>query len=353
MAKGTERAFYMTIVPTIDCVRNFSTRINRNTYLQRNKYLSGYILYHSLEGDIINGWEYKDGKITGKVISPLLVKELDIANKKPLQLGKINSSYTVELKVDVQSRVASRSGEIDEGWDWDLGELPEVVVTPETGSDDDDWDIDDGSDWDDIWDDWQAPDTGDDSGDDDAPVVVPDDGSGSSGGISGGVDEEVPEEYSKLPKYDNMSSSFQVVANMESSDVYKLIGGLVFENYKSNPEGFANACALRLSYAFNWCGEDCKIPYVADKTGSGDADGNNVKEWYFYRVSDMANYLNDTYGNYEEVLKENIMGKQGIIGFSDCNFSNASGHLDIWDGEKCLDGDYSSNCETIYFWEFK
>lgn len=357
LSSGRERAFYMTIIPTIDCVRNYSTRIPRNSYLHRNKYLSGYILYHSLDGNFINGWEYKDGKITGKVVSPEL--SINISEKKPLLLGKLNSSYTVELKVESQSRIAARSsefGEYDSNDDtYDGGWFDELVVTPDPGNgsnNDDDWN--DGSDWDGdgIWDDWQAPETDGDSDDDDSPVVVPDDdGGGGSGGVSGGVDE-IPE-YIELPKYNNMSKSFQIVADLESSAVYELIGGLVWENHKSNPEGFANACALRLSYAFNWCGEDCKIPYIVGETGSGDANGDNVKEWYFYKVSDMANYLNETYGNYKEISKESIIGKQGIIGFSDCNFSDASGHLDIWNGEKCLDSDYSTNCETIYFWEFK
>ncbi len=37
------------------------------SYLKRDKDLSGYVFYHSTEGEFVNGWKYKDGKVVAKV----------------------------------------------------------------------------------------------------------------------------------------------------------------------------------------------------------------------------------------------------------------------------------------------
>lgn len=64
----------------------------------------------------------------------------------------------------------------------------------------------------------------------------------------------------------------------------------------------------------------------------------------------MVNYLNNTYGDYQEVSIDEIKGHKGIIGLSDCGWNDATGHLDIWDGNNCIDKMYP-NCQTVYFWE--
>ena len=75
---GEEQGFFMTIVPSLNCTRNYSTRIERNTYLYRDKYLSGYVLFHNMDGTFANGWEYKDGQIVGRVFSPRAAKRLGL-----------------------------------------------------------------------------------------------------------------------------------------------------------------------------------------------------------------------------------------------------------------------------------
>lgn len=39
-----------------------------------------------------------------------------------------------------------------------------------------------------------------------------------------------------------------------------------------------------------------------------------------------------------------IMGKAGIIHFSDCVFSDATGHIDVWDGYNIREHDYFHRC---------
>lgn len=125
---GVEQGFFMTIVPSLNCTRNYSTRIERNTYLYRNKYLSGYVLFHNLDGTFSNGWQYQDGKIVGRVLSPRKAQSLGISGD-PLLLGQCAASYQVAPKKE-QPRIQTRSsGESGGGWDIDGGWIPggEVV----------------------------------------------------------------------------------------------------------------------------------------------------------------------------------------------------------------------------------
>ena len=100
------------------------------------------------------------------------------------------------------------------------------------------------------------------------------------------------------------------------------------------------------------CGDDYKIPFSKGKTGSGDTDNDGVKEWYYYKVSDMVDYLNDTFDSSQSSTIDDIQDKQGIISFSDCNWSDATGHLDIWDGNACVGDNHDDACSTIHFWDF-
>lgn len=168
---GEEDAFYMTIIPSLDYARNYTNRIRFNTYLNRDKYLSGYVLFHTLHGVFVNGWEYNNGKITGKVLPPELVANRE--NKKRLLLERIENSYSVALKLDVQSRAMARSesGDIDGGW------MDEVVVTPDPKPDPDPEPIP----WPDLWPDEPDPNPNPDP-DPEPPIIDPDDGNSGGGG---------------------------------------------------------------------------------------------------------------------------------------------------------------------------
>ena len=162
---------------------------------------------------------------------------------------------------------------------------------------------------------------------------------GGGGGGSGSYTPPVKE----LPKFSNLSSNFLNVAKLTAEDVCKLIGGKVLQNYQNTPE-FKNACAIRLSYAFNKIAGH-KIPYTNNKTVSG-SDNN----WYIYRVTDMVNYLKDNYGNPISTTTDKIRGRHGIIWQSECGWGDASGHLDVWDNNNSLNHFYNE-CQDVYFWE--
>lgn len=322
--------FFMTIVPSPYYTRTYRQRIEkRNTYISRDKYLGGYVLYHDLDGEFVNGWKYKSGKVIAKIKKVPSETTRSNSDANRVRIREIPARYKVETSLYTPER--TRGWEDDGTWWFD-----DVIITPDPDLDpegDESW-----RDWgqigfpDDYEEDPESGDGGyDRDGDDD-------------GGYTPGVDQTEP-----MPSYSVVSSKFNIVAKMSSPDVYKLIGGMVYENYLRDPQAYSNACTLRLSYALNMSGNN--IPYIKDVTGSGDVDKDGTKEWYFYRVTDMTNYLNNTYGEYDIVTINDIQGQEGIIGYTECGWGNATGHLDIWDGNDCLSQGYS-NCDIIYFWKF-
>ena len=56
--------FTMTIMPTIEYMEKTGFMAFKSSYLVRDKDFSGYIIFHTLDGQFANGWKYQDGKIT-------------------------------------------------------------------------------------------------------------------------------------------------------------------------------------------------------------------------------------------------------------------------------------------------
>lgn len=185
-------------------------------------------------------------------------------------------------------------------------------------------------------------------------------GSGSGGGSwgggssnSGGQTSTTQPSKISLPPLSTITAKFNDVAKMTPINVAQLIGGNVLSNYQNNPEYFSNGCTIRLSYALNLCEGKHQIPYVKDKTISGDVNRDGIKEWYYYRVSDMIDYLDQTYGSHEIVTINEITGKTGVIGQLDCGWGSG-GHVDIWNNTNTMSSDHPyTECKTLYFWNLK
>lgn len=97
-----------------------------------------------------------------------------------------------------------------------------------------------------------------------------------------------------------------------------------------------------------------EISFVKDQTISGDVNRDGVKEWYYYKMADIKTHIdNITSGTFEKVSKNEIIGKKGIISFGNCDWTDATGHIDVWDGSKVLGDDHSNDCDEIYFLEIK
>lgn len=145
------------------------------------------------------------------------------------------------------------------------------------------------------------------------------------------------------PSFTQMWKHFSDI-NHSVPQVGKIIGGKVGTNINSNI--FRNACALRMSYALNRSG--IKIPHNESrwKTSSG-AD----KNWYIYRVEDMVTFLNDRFGSAD--ITSNFTGEKGIILFNVSGWSDATGHVTLWDGMTCSDQCYFPQSTGVKQWILK
>jgi hypothetical protein len=67
---GEMYSFIMSVVADKPYFESKKFNLWDNTYLKREKDLTGYILFHSLLGDFVNGWVYCDGQIINSVMQP-------------------------------------------------------------------------------------------------------------------------------------------------------------------------------------------------------------------------------------------------------------------------------------------
>ncbi|MCL2897379.1 type VI secretion system amidase effector protein Tae4 [Brenneria tiliae] len=136
------------------------------------------------------------------------------------------------------------------------------------------------------------------------------------------------------------------------------IGGTVKRNFEIpvRDGGWENSCAVRMSYVLNYTGHP--IPRIGSKTVSG-AD----RKWYFYRVKDVIEYLNNVWGNadliinYPQLPVEQLKNKNGLILFEVSGWGDANGHATFWNGSLCSDHCYFNDTNANYttnkanFWE--
>lgn len=133
----------------------------------------------------------------------------------------------------------------------------------------------------------------------------------------------------------------------ELAQVKALIGG------KVNASWVTNSCAIRLSRALNYGA--FHIPYIS---GLSVVSGED-KLWYAYRVREVTAWLKRLWGRPQVVLKyanrlgapEALLGKKGIL-VVEVPFSDATGHMTLWDGQRCIDdSDYFDLATQVMLWE--
>lgn len=65
------------------------------------------------------------------------------------------------------------------------------------------------------------------------------------------------------------------------------------------------------------------------------------KKNYIFRIPQMIQYLEATFGVPEKIVKnpteEDFQGMKGIIVIRGHGWSNAGGHVTLWDGRMCVD----------------
>ncbi|AQQ66872.1 hypothetical protein Mag101_03875 [Microbulbifer agarilyticus] len=160
----------------------------------------------------------------------------------------------------------------------------------------------------------------------------------------------------KRPNIEDAWQSFQEVyadIGKSVSAVGTKIGGKVDYNINKVPQGqgrFENACAIRMSYVLNENG--INIPYLSGQTVSG-AQGR----WYIYKVKTLIAYLTKIFGTPEHIFGNpdeiSFTDKQGILVFEVNQWSDASGHATIWNGNACSDKCYFPISKKAFLWELK
>lgn len=143
--------------------------------------------------------------------------------------------------------------------------------------------------------------------------------------------------------FSTLSDNFKKVMNLSPTEVGEFIGGKVQVNIDGG--FFKNCCAIRMSYAFNASGVE--IPKSTYGATSSGRDG----KWYLYRVGDMENFVKAKIGGtpITGTTAKDFAGKKGVIFFSGCNWGDATGHVDLFDGTKVMsdDGNYFGTCSTV------
>lgn len=127
-------------------------------------------------------------------------------------------------------------------------------------------------------------------------------------------------------------------------EVKKDIGGELTQAWLGR-----NTCAMRLSRGLNYSG----APVPRNFTGMNTVAGGD-KLRYAYRVREMRLWLPTVLGAPDYDLKKSptasfnkatLAGMSGIIAF-DVSFSDATGHLDAWDGSV-----FSHEYEAADYWD--
>lgn len=167
----------------------------------------------------------------------------------------------------------------------------------------------------------------------------------------------------KRPKFDQMWTLYQNIA--PSSDesypdgvidslqtVGDIIGGHVKinidlgiqeiknhpDNFPVNPQGFTNACAIRISYVLNKSG--IHIPKSTRWNSVTGSDHQN----YIYQVEGIRAFLLHTFGAPDvdkgvSAQPDDFADMKGMMVF-DLHFADASGHATLWNGSSAADHDY-------------
>lgn len=160
------------------------------------------------------------------------------------------------------------------------------------------------------------------------------------------------------PRFQDLWQSYPV--GMAAADVYKLVGGNAYDLYLGNPNAYANACALRLSRSFNYGGMRISRQHTGYKVRGGDGLP------YYVQVKAILAFIESNWGQPEKAvapagrdLTADFQGKTGVLAFMVSGWTDASGHVTLWDGNACGDSCYfvhaspSTRTTEIRFWELK
>lgn len=151
----------------------------------------------------------------------------------------------------------------------------------------------------------------------------------------------------KLTGFERMWNAYPA-PNGEAAEAKGIIGGDV------NAEWLTNTCVIRVSRSLNYSGHPIPSGFKGLSTARG-ADGMR----YAFRVEEFRKYLLFMYGppsfsEEREPLRAeppaSFVGQAGVICFRVKGWVDATGHIDLWDGEKCCHAEYFAKSHSVQLW---
>lgn len=64
---GETRGYFMSVAPSLKYLEKTNFKFDKSSYLNRDSQLDGYIIFKDIQGNLVNGWVYSDGKITSSL----------------------------------------------------------------------------------------------------------------------------------------------------------------------------------------------------------------------------------------------------------------------------------------------
>lgn len=148
------------------------------------------------------------------------------------------------------------------------------------------------------------------------------------------------------PSFRQMWDSFPTHAAYRTlGDLYRHLGGNAERNI--NSEGFGeegNGCASRISVALNAAGAPIgrQVAQNLRVRTLGTAKGDRI----IFSVSELRRYLGYTLGvpgvDSRLPFNDAFTGKKGILAMSVTGWSDATGHIALWDGAAFREPDHDS-----------
>jgi hypothetical protein len=147
-----------------------------------------------------------------------------------------------------------------------------------------------------------------------------------------------------VPPFDVLNRNYPNFVSVET--VKRLIGGALNDldappNQQWLGGANGNTCTIRLSRALNYSG----VPVPKNPPGMRTAVGADHRN-YAFAMQEMRGWLAGHFGaptidqlGGPPISRGAFSGKKGIIAF-DIHFTDANGHLDLWDGHTFYDEVY-------------
>jgi hypothetical protein len=122
-------------------------------------------------------------------------------------------------------------------------------------------------------------------------------------------------------------------------------------------ESIDNTCVLRLSRAFNYSGNPIPRSATDEIVTIRGGDGLN----YALRVREFTRYMKRKYGppDFEHSypapgggdVPASFKGRQGVVIFEVDGWTDATGHMDLWNGARCRHNAYFNRAAHVMLWE--